>query len=607
MGIPRRIGSFRPFAEIAQGEATRVFKAHDPDSDRVVVIKLLRRESLDDELAERFRAEADALRAVSHPNIVEIIDHGESDDGLFIVTTFVEGESLDTLLARRTIPDAIGAFIIREAVAGLSAVHEAGILHRDVKPANIVVGASGSVCLLDFGLAQAAAESRSVAGTVGYLAPELLTGGEATQRSDLYSVGVTLAEVLTGLTPSREHSVGNVLDRTSFARAATTADRDDYLSAAAVDSGFASCVRALTRRMPEERPADADAAVHALDGALADYRPAVDRRMLATWLADERFTLPRRMLDSTAYPQQAIPQPIRQRVPQAIPQPNPQPASRGSTRLWPIAGISLVVLAALWVGRSANPPIESPSLAFADLGAETEVNPPTPEDQLAGSILLEPLDIASTLVEPPPQVPGAGEGESAVGNSAEGDSSEGDSSDQDSVDLVRSDGADNPAPISIDVPAADPVGDFAEMPAFVAVAVLPWARVYLDGADHGVTPFSTPLETTAGDHVIRFENPDFPGYEMTFTAAASDTALFLVSLWSTVARLEMTVTPWAEVLIDGVVRDTIPPMDAPLILPPGETLLTLRHPELGSWETALDVKADSTYRLSYNLYKLADR
>lgn len=545
MGIPRRIGSFRPFAEIAQGDATRVYKAHDAESGRVVVIKLLRGELNDDELAERFRAEATALLAVSHPNVVEFVDHGESDDGHFIVTAFVEGETLKSLIAGRIIPHAIGAFIVREAAAGLSAVHAAGILHRDFKPENIIVGAAGSVQLLDFGFAQRTSESLNVAGTVGYLAPELLTGGDATVRSDLYSVGTTLAEVVTGLSPSRTQPGPNVLER-------WTAAGEDYLAAAAVDDALASCVRALTGRMPSDRPADVDAVVSLLDAALAEYRPTVDQRMLASWLADERITHPKRMV--------------------ATPAATPKTSRPRPHRVWGAAGLAVAVLGALWLVRPETP--ATPAIPET-LSAST-----TPTDPITQGVIDPAVRDDTTSDEPTIN--------RRVANTFAGSDS---SSVASSVSSIES---------------GDTDSTLAEA-AFVRVSVLPWARVFVDGTDFGVTPLAVPVETTGGEHVIRLENPEFPTHQTTITAISGDTAMMRFSLWSTVARLDLNVAPWAEVLVDGVVRDTVPPMDAPLVLHPGEARLTLRHPDLGSFETTLDLKADSTYRLSYNLFKLAER
>ena len=178
MGIPRRIAGFRPFAELARGSATSVFKAHDPETDTVVAVKLLRREWVADaDLMHRFASEAAALEVVESDNVVEILKHGECEDGYFIATQFLDGFSLDTLLEERTVPQVLGAYIVRELLAGLAAVHSHGIIHRDVKPANVLVTETGSVKLVDFGFADPlVSPSGDVAGTAGYLAPRTACG-----------------------------------------------------------------------------------------------------------------------------------------------------------------------------------------------------------------------------------------------------------------------------------------------------------------------------------------------------------------------------------------------------------------------------------------------
>jgi hypothetical protein len=145
-----------------------------------------------------------------------------------------------------------------------------------------------------------------------------------------------------------------------------------------------------------------------------------------------------------------------------------------------------------------------------------------------------------------------------------------------------------------------------DLPALLNVTASPWANVAVDGEPAGVTPLTNGLSVAAGRHVVTFSHPQFPDYEETVDLVANETTSVSISMWSTVARLHLTVSPWAEVLVDGIVRDTIP-MTSPIIMRPGSSILTLRHPELGSWSETLFLQADSTYELRYNLYDLTRR
>ncbi|NNE35657.1 MAG: serine/threonine protein kinase, partial [Rhodothermales bacterium] len=260
----------RPFAELARGTTTTVLKAHDPERDRVVVVKLLRREwAQDEEISARFAAETAALYSVSNDNVVSILDHGECEEGLFIVTDYVEGAALDGLLGDRTIPTIIGAFIVREALSGLAAVSQAGIVHRDFKSSNIVVSDQGLVQLVDFGFAESTADTHgAVAGTLGYIAPELLAGEAATEQSDIYSAGITLFEATTGVSVSGRATLRN--GRQSYA----------HLNSGAlthIDENLSALIGEMTDPSPANRPATVDQAIGMLDEVLADYRPAVSR------------------------------------------------------------------------------------------------------------------------------------------------------------------------------------------------------------------------------------------------------------------------------------------------------------------------------------------
>jgi eukaryotic-like serine/threonine-protein kinase len=203
-------GRYRLVHEIARGGMAVVWEAEDTLLDRHVALKLLHPQFAGDpEFLERFRREARAAARLSHPNIVSIYDVGEDGDSHtpFIVMELVEGGNLKDLI-RRSAPLAdnrirsIGAAL----AAALDYAHRRGLIHRDVKPQNVLIGEDGRPRLTDFGIAQAVASSGltrtgAVMGSVHYLAPELVRGRAATPRSDVYGLGAVLYEMATGRVP----------------------------------------------------------------------------------------------------------------------------------------------------------------------------------------------------------------------------------------------------------------------------------------------------------------------------------------------------------------------------------------------------------------------
>src|SRR6201997_5552482 len=150
----------------------------------------------------RFHAEVRTARHVSHPNVCRVFDIGEADKTLFLTMEYVDGEDLASVVRRigRLSPDK-ATEIARQICAGLAAAHERGVIHRDLKPANVMLDSAGKIRITDFGLAGLAASIQGAdvrAGTPAYMAPEQLAGKEVTVKSDIYSLGLILYEILTG-------------------------------------------------------------------------------------------------------------------------------------------------------------------------------------------------------------------------------------------------------------------------------------------------------------------------------------------------------------------------------------------------------------------------
>ncbi|MEI8147883.1 MAG: Stk1 family PASTA domain-containing Ser/Thr kinase [Actinomycetes bacterium] len=202
-------GRYRLTHLIARGGMAQVFRATDLALNRPVALKVLYPElSVDQNFVERFRREAQAAANLSHPNIVPVFDWGEEDGAYFIVMELVEGTSLAGLLRdQRIMAPARAASITAQVAGALAFAHRAGVVHRDVKPGNILITEEGVVKVTDFGIAQAISTvdhltaAGSVMGTATYFSPEQAEGSLVDGRSDVYSLGVVLYELLAGRPP----------------------------------------------------------------------------------------------------------------------------------------------------------------------------------------------------------------------------------------------------------------------------------------------------------------------------------------------------------------------------------------------------------------------
>ena len=191
---------------IGSGGMSDVYKARDHKLNRYVAIKVLKAEFRGDrEFVSKFRVEAQAAAGLAHPNIVNVFDVGEENGNYFIVMELVEGITLKLYIQNRgrlSVREAVG--ISLQVAAGLEAAHNNGIIHRDVKPQNIIISTDGTAKVADFGIARAATSdtiNSNVMGSVHYSAPEQSRGGFSDARSDIYSLGITMYEMLTGKVP----------------------------------------------------------------------------------------------------------------------------------------------------------------------------------------------------------------------------------------------------------------------------------------------------------------------------------------------------------------------------------------------------------------------
>ena len=267
-------------SRIAHGGMATVYLATDTRLERQVALKVMHAElARDADFVARFIGEAKSVARLSHPNIVQVFDQGSDGQFLYLSMEYVPGRTLRSLLRERGwLPWSEALEVMDPTLAGLSAAHEAGIVHRDVKPENVLLTADGRVKVVDFGLARAqaaAGNTRSglIIGTVAYIAPEQVTGGITDSRTDVYAAGVMLWEMLSARQP---HSGDSPLAVAYKHVNEEVPPVSAYVGG--IPPALDQLVRAATSRDPRQRPPDAGAflrAVRALRGGMGDESDAI--------------------------------------------------------------------------------------------------------------------------------------------------------------------------------------------------------------------------------------------------------------------------------------------------------------------------------------------
>ena len=257
---PTALGRFRIDGTLGRGGMAVVYLAHDTELGRPVAIKFLADHVAgDDGFRARFAREGRIAARLSHPNIVQVFDVGQEAGRPFIVMEYVAGESLGETLRReqRLAPQRV-LEIGQQTCSGLGCAHAAGLVHRDVKPQNLILGRDGALRLSDFGIAVAHEGTQltlvgTVLGTAGYLAPEQARGEQVTAAADLYALGAVLYELLAGEPTRRSGSLAELGADDGF-RAPDVAKR-----VPGIPAELAVAVNACLSRRPEDRPSSAAA------------------------------------------------------------------------------------------------------------------------------------------------------------------------------------------------------------------------------------------------------------------------------------------------------------------------------------------------------------
>ncbi|MDQ1128893.1 Stk1 family PASTA domain-containing Ser/Thr kinase [Microbacterium sp. SORGH_AS_0888] len=394
-------GRYRVRARIARGGMATVYVATDLRLERRVALKVMHGHLSDDSVFQsRFIQEARAAARLADPHVVNVFDQGQDEDMAYLVMEYLPGMTLRDLMReqrRLSVPQTIT--IMDAILSGLAAAHRAGIVHRDVKPENVLLAEDGRIKIGDFGLARATtantASGQMLLGTIAYLAPELVTRGTADARSDIYALGIMLYEMLTGEQPYK----GEQPMQIAYQHATDSVPRPSAKNPGVPDQ-LDELVLWATERSPDGRPADADEMLRRLRDIEAELGIAPQvARTLAVGTAVERAGL------DSGEVTKAMPMTVTAGIPVAAEADNAALLRRGSRRRAARGGWLLVLVLLLaaaagaggwWFGSGPGSLISVP--AVSDL----------PYDEAAGVVTAQglqvergeeyALDVASGLV-----------------------------------------------------------------------------------------------------------------------------------------------------------------------------------------------------------------
>lgn len=258
---------------IARGGMSTVYRCLDLRLGRAVAAKVMDGDYLDDPISrDRFTREARAMAQLRHPNVLSVYDFSSTGEHIFLITELITGGTLGELLAESgPLDPATATMMLRSVLLGLSVAHDNGLVHRDIKPHNVLIDADGSIKLADFGLVRAMNNpqktSNQIVGTVSYISPEQVDGTQITPATDVYSAGIVLFELLTGKVP--------FVGETSLGRALARLHNDVPAPSDLIDGVpplFDALVASATTRNPAERFRDAREFLDALDDVANELR-----------------------------------------------------------------------------------------------------------------------------------------------------------------------------------------------------------------------------------------------------------------------------------------------------------------------------------------------
>jgi serine/threonine-protein kinase len=540
-------GKFETIECLKKEESGSVWLARHIHLDQPVILKILLVTTLADPAgAERFKREARLLARLSHPNIIRVLDFSVDADCFYISFEYFPSTSLRQRLREKALALADQCAILRQVAAALAAAHAQQIIHRDVKPENILIDERGRVKLADFGLAflqESAAVTRksAIVGTPGYMSPEQIRGEPLTPASDLFSLGIIAHELFFGRHPYVDSDVGRTLNNILAGEEVVLPE----------EPGLPEALRQLTagllRKERQQRIGTAQGVIDRIEESFPACSPDKELEPLHIRPCD--------------------------------PAPQAGAASMRRERRKRLAWGALLTLAMTAAVLLLKNPLPSERQYKPPAAADTDSSAMVDLQQRAEAVRASgeknfPAGSNEAGAKPKPAPAGAV---------------------QDRVSLP----AENTAVMT------ESAGTGA-MPGKLYITCKPWAEVFIDSVRVDATPLQDTLRLFPGMHELVLSHPDYPPYRQILRMQSRQTLQVAVDLDTLFGFVELHIYPWAEVSLDGFARGQTP-FARPLAVEAGSHRLKLHHPQYGEVEDFIKVVKSETTRFTMNLGQLAGK
>ena len=566
MTLNAKIGQYEVLEELSHGSITSVYKAYQPSLKRNVLIKRLHQKLVNEaDIRDRFFREAQVCAKINHPNIVSVYDFSSSKDGTYLILEYVSGNSLAEVLTGQPMALEVAMSITLEILKGLKYAHDKGVIHRDVKPDNLLLSENGLVKVSDFGLAvfEGAAtltQQGMVVGTPAYMSPEQASGKKLERNSDIFSQGIVLFEMLTGVNPYKGESLSACIKKII---SNPSPKLSDYRGDLPIQ--LEKILNKMLEKNSGKRYQDC--------GEIIDELKLID-------LGDE--IAPSREIIQDFYHQRENYTKAPVKVTSTISQ--RQSANRRTRAVIAAGAVIIIIIAGYIIVGSLSQDSAVMSPVSADTTSIPEIQASMADSQLAVKdtvgIVQEPEQQADRADSPPVELAQYETKSSQSANIPKV---------VDEIPVIS--GED----ISISGGEAITNDDLAlnEEPAVTApgqlvVTCYPWADVFIDDMALGQPPFAEPFSIEAGIHQLFFIRPDYPIVTKTIEIEAGKKLNIEMKLWEYLGVLKVsTINTWAEIWVDGEFKDRTPRAH-PLILPLGRHILELRNPDFETYTQEID-------------------
>lgn len=525
------IKGYKILREISRGPVTTVYLAEQTVLERPVVLKVLNVQwKNENDLIERLRREAKISARLRHPNIINIYDFGISGEHFYLSIEYIKGFTLARLIQQHhPLPPAVVLYIMREILTGLDYAHKMGVIHRDIKPSNIMIQEDGVIKIADFGMAiitdlPGLTEQGSAVGSPAYMSPEQALGKKIDATSDIFSLAVTVYEMLTAHSPFRGLHVAESINKTLNEQPpALHTVRED------VPQWLSMLIGNMLEKEARKRPSDCEVLLN----RLSSLSGLPDRETFMAYLHDPHTVT----LNFVDQPAQSS---FRER----------QPAISRRV-LYPfIVFLILVILFLFWPYRSAKQPG-----APGALPTDTVTVNQKPHSTGKTGAIAKTGDVIDRAVRK-------------------------NSLNPDKRILTDSRVGEKSSPIQV-------------QPAELFVVCTPWADIYINDKKVDTTPLRKTISLIPGNYSLQLKNPGFQTYRSNLILHPAQKETLRVTLQNRLGYLNLRVSPWAQVYIDGNYYETTP-LSAPLSLPDGKHLIELKNPAFATMKDTVWIEAGRT-------------